>query len=165
MPPGFRPPGRTLKERWPQEAEERRYFAATTYAVIVGGILGLLTVPFTISALLSGAPAVAAVLIAALLVIALTISRANATGARWLALAWKIGAWVVGAAALGVVVEAVGLAMCNETCRGSLAAARGTVPLLLMYAVLVAGSAGIAILADQWGNALRRRAPRPASPR
>jgi hypothetical protein len=165
MPPGFRPPGRTLKERWPQEAEERRYFAATTYAVVVGGILGLLTVPFTISGLLSEAPAAAAVLIAALLAIAVTISRANATGARWLALAWKIGAWVVGAAALGLVVEAAGLTMCNESCRASLGAARGTIPLLLIYAVLVAGSAGIAILADQWGNALRRRAPRPASPR
>jgi hypothetical protein len=165
MPPRFRPPGRTLKERWPQDAEERRYFAATTYAVVVGGILGLLTVPFKISGLLSEAPAAVAVLIAALLAIAVTISRANATGARWLALAWKIGAWVVGAAALGLVVEAAGLAMCNEACRGSLAAARGTVPLLLIYGVLVAGSAGIAILADQWGNALRRRAPRPASPR
>ena len=165
MPPGFRPPGRTLKERWPQEAEERRYFAATTYAVVVGGILGLLTVPFTVSSVLADAPAVAALLVAALLAIALTISRANATGARWLALAWKIAAWVVGAAALGLILEAVGLAMCNETCRGSLAAARGTVPLLLIYAVLVVGSAGIAILADQWGNALRRRAPRAAAPR
>ena len=165
MPPGFRPPGRTLNERWPQEAEERRYFAATTYAVVVGGILGVLTVPFTVTALLSEAPLVAAVLIAALLAIAVTISRVDATRARWLALAWKIGAWVVGAAALGLVVEAVGLAMCNETCLRSLAAARGTVPLILMYAVLVAGSAGIAILADQSGNALRRRAPRVASPR
>ena len=165
MSPRFRPPGRTLKERWPEDAEERRYFAATSYAVVVGGILGILTVPFTISALLSDAPVVAAILIAALLAIALTISRANATGARWLALAWKIGAWVVGAAVLGLIVEAVGLAMCNETCQRPLAAARGTVPLLLTYAVLVAGSAGIAILADQWGNALRRRAPRPASPR
>ena len=165
MSPRFRPPGRTLKERWPQDAEERRYFAATTYAVVVGGILGILTVPFTISALLSESPAVAAVLVAALVAIAVTISRANATGARWLALAWKIGAWVVGAAALGLIVEAVGLAMCNETCRGSLSAARHTVPLLLTYAVLVAGSAGIAILADQWGNALRGRALRPASPR
>jgi hypothetical protein len=165
MPPGFRPPGRTLKERWPQEAEERRYFAATTYAVVVGGVLGVLTVPFTISALLAEAPVVVAVLMAALIAIAGTISRATATGARWLALAWKVGAWVVGAAALGLVLEAVGLAMCNETCRGSLAAARGTVPLLLIYAVLVAGSAGIAILADQWGNALRRRAPRAAAPR
>jgi hypothetical protein len=165
MPPRFRPPGRTLKERWPQEAEERRYFAATTYAVAVGGILGLLTVPFTVSALVSEAPAVAAVILAALLAIAVTISRANVTAARWLALAWKIGAWVIGAAALGLIVEAAGLAMCNETCRGSLGAARGTVPLLLIYAVLVAGSAGIAIVADQWGNALRRRAPRAASPR
>ncbi|MEA2612248.1 MAG: hypothetical protein QOI52_207 [Chloroflexota bacterium] len=165
MSPRFRPPGRTLKERWPADAEERRYFAATTYAVVVGGLLGILTVPFTVSALLSDAPAVGAVLIAALVAIAVTISRANATGARWLALAWKIGVWVLGAAALGLVVEAVGLAMCNETCRGSLAAARGTVPLLLTYAVLVAGSAGIAILADQWGNALRRRAPRSAAPR
>jgi FtsH-binding integral membrane protein len=165
MPPGFRPPGRTLKERWPQEAEERRYFAATTYAVVVGGLLGLLTVPFWISALLSGAPWLVVVLLAALIAIAVTISRANAASARWLALAWKVGAWVVGAAALGLVLEAIGLAICNETCRGSLAAARGTVPLLLIYAVLVAGSAGIAILADQWGNALRRRAPRPATPR
>ena len=165
MSPRFRPPGRTLKERWPEDAEERRYFAATSYAVVVGGILGILTVPFTISALLSDAPVVAAILIAALLAIAVTISRANATGARWLALAWKMGAWVIGAAALGLVVEAAGLAMCNETCRGSLGAARHTVPLLLIYAVLVAGSAGIAILADQLGNALRRRAPRAAAPR
>jgi len=165
MPPRFRPPGRTLKERWPQEAEERRYFAATTYAVVVGGILGVLTVPFTVSAVLTDLPAVAAVLIAGLIAIMVTISRANATGARWLALAWKIGAWVVGAAVLGVVLEAVGLAMCNETCRGSLAAARGTVPLLLIYAALVVGSAGIAIVADQCGNALRRRAPRTAAPR
>jgi hypothetical protein len=165
MPPRFRPPGRTLKERWPQDAEERRYFAATSYAVLVGGILGVLTIPFTISALVSDAPVVAAVLIAALLAIAVTISRANETGARWLALAWKIGAWVVGAAVLGLLVEAVGLAMCNETCRGSLAEAKRTLPLLLTYALLVAGSAGIAILADRWGNALRGRAPRPAAPR
>jgi hypothetical protein len=164
MSPRSRPPGKTFKERWPQDAEETRYFAATSYAVVLGGVLGVLTVPFTIGAALSGAPAVGGIIIGALVVIAVSISRATATGARWLALAWKIGAWLLGAAALGLVVESAAGAMCDQTCRGSLAEARETVP-LLMYAVLVAGSAGIAILADRWGNALRGRAPRPATAR
>jgi hypothetical protein len=165
MSPRFRPPGRTLKERWPQDAEETRYFAATSYAVVVGGILGVLTVPLTISATLSAAPVAFAAVAAVLVAIAIAISRASSSGARWLALAWKIGAWVLGAAALGLVVEVTALAMCDETCRGSLAQARRTMPLLLTYAVLVVGSVGIAILVDRWGNALRGRAQRPASPR
>lgn len=164
MPPRFRPPGKTLKERWPQDAEETRYFAATSYAVVLGGILGALTIPFTIQAALSAVPAVAGIMIAALVAIMIAISRATATGARWLALTWKVGVWVLGAAALGLLVESAALAMCDEACRGSLAEAKRTMPLLLMYAVLVVGSVGIAILADRWGNALRRRAPRPASP-
>jgi hypothetical protein len=118
MSPRSRPPGKTFKERWPQDAEETRYFAATSYAVVLGGVLGVLTVPFTIGAALSGAPAVGGIIIGALVVIAVSISRATATGARWLALAWKIGAWLLGAAALGLVVESAAGAMCDQTCRG-----------------------------------------------
>ena len=141
MPPGFRPPGKTFKERWPQEAEETRYFASTTYAVVLGGVLGVLLVPVTIA-----------------------ISRVPGTGRRWLALAWKVGVWVLAAGALGLVVESMASAMCDEACRTALPNTP-TWPLLITYAVLVVGSIGIAILADRGGNALRRRTPSPTSPR
>lgn len=164
MSPRFRPPGKTFKERWPQEAEETRYFAATSYAVVLGGVLGVLAVPLTIWAEVSAAPIALVILVGIVALIAVAIPRAPAVARRWLALAWKIGAWVLAAAAAGLVVESLALAMCDETCRAALGPGQGASGMLFVYALLVASSIGIAILVDRFGNALRRRTSGPASP-
>lgn len=156
MSPRFRPPGRTLKERWPQEAEERRYFAATTYAVVLGGLLGLVMAPLALWRFFSVTPMALAVIVALLILVTLVIGRMDERGRRWLALAWKIGAWVVAATALGFVFESIAFAICGDGCR----ATSPRMPpsgLLLTYALQLVGSVGIALLADRWGNALRRR--------
>ena len=164
MSPRFRPPGKTFKERWPQEAEETRYFAATSYAVVVGGVLGLLAVPLTIWAEISAAPIAFVILLGIVALIAVAIPRAPAVARRWLALGWKVGAWVLAAAGVGLLVESFALAMCDESCRAALGPGKGASGMLFVYAVLVAGSAGIAIAVDRFGNSLRRRASGPASP-
>ena len=60
MSPRSRPAGKTFKERWPHEVEETRYFASTSYAVVVGGVLGVLLVPLAIWDAASAAPLAAA---------------------------------------------------------------------------------------------------------
>ena len=67
MSPRFRPPGKTFKERWPHEVEETRYFASTSYAVVVGGVLGVLLVPLAIWEAASAAPLAAAGIVLGLL--------------------------------------------------------------------------------------------------
>jgi hypothetical protein len=164
MSPRFRPPGKTFKERWPQEAEETRYFAATSYAVVLGGVLGVLAVPLTIWAEVSAAPIALVVVLAILAFITVAIPRVRGSARRWLALAWKIVAWVLAAAAVGLIVETLALAMCDETCRAALGPGKGASGMLFAYALLVAGSIGIAIAVDRLGNSLRRRTPGPAAP-
>jgi hypothetical protein len=164
MSPRFRPPGKTFKERWPHEAEETRYLASTTYAVVVGGVLGVLLVPFAIWKAAAAAPLVVALVLGLLALIAIVLLRALAPGRRWLALAWKIGVWLLGAAALGLVVDSMVVELCHGAC-GTGASVSRTSPLLITYALLVVGSVGIAIVADRSGNALRRRTPGLASPR
>jgi len=164
MSPRFRPPGKTFKERWPHEVEETRYFASTSYAVVLGGVLGVLLVPFAVRAALAATPLAIAVIVGLLVLITVAISWVPEAGRRWLALAWKVGVWVLAAGALGLVVEGLASAMCDQACAAALPQ-RATSPLLVTYAVLVVGSIGIAILADRGGSALRRRAPSPTSPR
>ena len=159
MSPRFRPPGKTFKERWPQEAEETRYFAATTYAVVVGGALGAILVPFGICHTFIAVPILGPGIAVLLALVTIALTRMTVPGRRWLALAWKIGAWVLAAGALGFAVEGLIDAMCDEACRLAMAEGRSRSPVILTYAILVAGSAGLAILADRGGNALRRRAP------
>lgn len=163
MSPRFRPVGKTFKERWPQEAEETRYLAATSYAVVLGGVLGVLTVPLLIWGALATAPILIGAVVAVLVAIPLMMSRATGAAPRWLALAWKIAAWVAGAAVLGMLVETLVLAMCDEACRAALAPGSGPSGMLLTYALLVVGSVALAIGADRGGNALRRRAGRAAA--
>jgi hypothetical protein len=158
MSPRFRPPGKTFKERWPQEAEETRYLAATSYAVVLGGVLGVLTVPLLIWEGLSGAPIVIGAVVAVLLAIPALIARATGSAPRWLALTWKIAAWVLGAGVVGMLVETLLLAMCDEACRAALAPGSGPSGMLLTYLLLVVGSVALAIVADRGGNAIRRRA-------
>ena len=165
MSPRIRPAGRTFKERWPQEAEETRYLASTTYAVVAGGVLGLFMVPLIVSGLLSTVPMAFAVVAALLVAVTFAIPRATGAGRRWLTLAWKIGAWVLAAAALGLAIEWLTLARCDEVCRAARDASIRPSPLGFNFLLLVAGSIGIAIVVDRAGNALRRRTPSPASPR
>ena len=164
MSPRFRPPGKTFKERWPHEVEETRFFASTSYAVVLGGVLGVLLVPFAIRGALAAAPLTIAVIVGLLALVTVAMSRVPDAGRRWLALAWKIGVWVLAAGALGLVVEGMASAMCDQACAAALPR-RTTSPFLVTYAVLVAGSIGIAVLADRSGNALRRRTPSPTTPR
>ena len=110
----------------------------------------------------SAAPLAVAGIVLGLVGVTATLLGASTPGRRWLALAWKGGAWLLGAALLGLAVEAIAMALCADAC-GTPAAVRRTSP-LLTYLPLVAGSIGIAYLADRVGNALRRRAPRPAAP-
>jgi hypothetical protein len=163
MSPRFRPPGKTFKERWPQDAEETRYFASTSYAVVVGGVLGVLLVPLAIWEAAVAAPLGAAGVVLGLLGITLTLLGAATPGRRWLALTWKAGFWLIGAAVVGLAVESIVEASCNGGC-GTAAGVKRTSPLIITYLLLVAGSVGIAYLADRGGNALRRRAPRAAAP-
>jgi hypothetical protein len=163
MSPRFRPPGKTFKERWPQEAEETRYFASTSYAVVVGGVLGVLLVPLAIWEAASAAPLAVAGVVLGLLGVTATLLGASTPGRRWLALIWKGGAWLLGAAVLGLAVESIALAFCAGAC-DSAASIRRTSPLIITYLLLVAGSIGIAYLADRAGNALRRHASGPATP-
>jgi hypothetical protein len=159
MSPRFRPPGKTFKERWPQEAEETRYFAATTYAVVVGGVLGAILLPFGICHTFVAVPVLAPLIVGLVALVTIALTRSGGPGRRWLALAWKIGVWVLAAGALGFAVEGLIDAMCDDACRLAMAEGRSRSPVMLTYALLVAGSAGSAILADRWGNALRHRAP------
>lgn len=163
MSPRFRPPGKTFKERWPQEVEETRYFASTSYAVVVGGVLGVLLVPLAMWEAASAAPLAVVGIVLGLLGVTATLLGANTPGRRWLALIWKSGAWLLGAAVLGLTVESIAMAFCGDLC-GSAAAVRRPSP-ILTYLPLVAGSIGIAYLADRAGNALRRRTPRTSSVR
>jgi hypothetical protein len=162
MSPRFRPPGKTFKERWPHEVEETRYFASTSYAVVVGGVLGVLLVPLAIWQVASAVPLAAAGIVLGLLGITATLLGAATPGRRWLALIWKSGAWLLGAVVLGLAVESIAVALCANGC-GTAASMRRTSP-LLTYLPLVAGSIGIAYLADRAGNALRRRTPGPVAP-
>jgi hypothetical protein len=164
MSPRSRPPGKTFKERWPHEAEETRYFAATSYAVVVGGVLGVMLVPFGIWHTFMAVPALGPSIAGIVALVTFALIRPTAPGRRWLALAWKIGTWVLAAGALGLVVEGLASAMCDATCVTALPT-RSASPVLITYAALVVGSIGIAVLADRGGNALRRRAPSPTSPR
>ena len=164
MSPRFRPPGKTFKERWPHEVEETRYFASTSYAIVLGGVLGVLLVPFAIRAALGAAPLAIAIIVGLRVLVTFAMSRVPRNGRRWLALAWKVGVWVLAAGALGLVVEGMASAMCDEACVTALPK-RSTSPILITYAILVVGSIGIAVMADRGGNALRRRAPSPTSPR
>ena len=157
MSPRFRPAGRTFKERWPHEAEETRYLAATSYAVVVGGVLGVLTVPIWLLDGFSAFPLVPAGIVALLVLIPMMMTRAPATARRWFALAWKIGAWIIGATVLGLVVDTVTTAMCDDACRANVAPGTRPSGLLLAYALLVIGSIGVATLVDRAGNELRRR--------
>jgi CDP-diglyceride synthetase len=163
MSPRYRPPGKTFKERWPHEVEETRYFASTSYAVVIGGVLGVLLVPLAIWDAASAAPLAAAGIVLGLLGITATLLGVATPGRRRLALIWKSGAWLLGAAVLGLVVESIAMAFCGDLC-GTAAAGRRPSP-LLTYLPLVAGSIAIAYLADRAGNALRRRAPSPVAPR
>ncbi len=163
MSPLFRPAGKTFKERWPHEVEETRYLAATSYAVVLGGLLGVLTVPIWLLDGFSAFPLVAGTVVGLLVLIPALMTRAPTSAQRWLALAWKIGAWVVGAAALGLVVDTVTLGMCDDACRASVAPRSRPSGLLLAYALLVAGSIGVALLADRAGNEIRRRTRRAAA--
>ena len=163
MSPRFRPAGKTFKERWPHEVEETRYLAATSYAVVLSGLLGVLTVPIWLLDGFSAFPLVAGVIIALLVFIPVLMTRAPMSPQRWLALAWKIGAWVIGAAALGLVVDTLTTAMCDAACRATVAPQGRPSGMLLAYALLVAGSIGVALLVDRTGNELRRRTRRAAA--
>lgn len=158
----FRPPGKTFNERWPQEAEETRYFASTSYAVAVGGVLGVLLVPLAVWQAVSASPLAAGGVVLGLLGVTATLRGVATPGRRWLALIWKGGAWLLGAALLGLAVESIAVALCANGC-GTAASVRRASP-LLTYLPLVAGSVVIAYLADRAGNALRRRTPGPAAP-
>lgn len=162
MSPRFRPPGKTFKERWPHEAEETRYFAATMYAVVVGGVLGVLMVPVVIWEVLSGTPLAFAIVVGLLGVVTMSIGLLGGAGRRWLTLAWKIGAWVVGAAAVGLAFESVVIAICGEACLASNPRSRPPLGIMIAWALQVVSSVGVASLADRWGNALRRRASTPS---
>ena len=164
MSPRFRPPGRTFRERWPHEVEETRYLASTTYAVVVGGVLGVFLVPFAIWEAASSAPLAVAGIVLGLLAVMATLLGTLGPGRRWLALAWKIGVWVLGAALLGLVIELMVTGFCAGGCSSAVSVVR-TTPVIITYALLVAGSIGIAFVADRSGNALRRRTRSPASPR
>jgi hypothetical protein len=163
MSPRFRPPGRTFKERWPHEVEETRYLAATSYAVVLGGLLGVLTAPLGLWHALAAVPLGAGIIVAVLVMIPVAMTRAPAGTHRWLALAWKIGAWVIGACLIGLVVDTITLAMCDEACRATVAPASRPSGLLLSYLLLVAGSIGLALVVDRAGNEIRRRARRAAA--
>ncbi len=165
MSPRFRPPGKTFKERWPQEAEETRYLAATSYAVVLGGLAGLIMVPLMVSSWFFTLPLLVAIVVALVVGLTVVMPRASAGARRWLSLAWKIGAWVLAAGALGFVIEAIALGMCGDACRTVIEANRRPAPLGIPYALMVAGAIGIAIVVDRAGNALRRRAPSLAAPR
>ncbi len=164
MSPRFRPPGRTFKERWPQEAEETRYFAATTYAVVVGGVLGVLLVPVGIWSVFSRDPLAFVIILGLLVMVTFAIGLVGAAPRRWLTLAWKIGAWVLGAAAVGLTFESIAFAICGEACLASNPPSRPPPGMMIAYALQVAGSVGVAILADRRGNALRRRASSLVTP-
>ena len=152
-----RPPGKTFKERWPHEVEETRYLASSSYAVVLGGVLGVFMVPVILSYWLVAIPLAAAVVLASVALIPLTIAR-TPRAHRWLALAWKIGAWVIGAALLGVVVDTLTLAICGEACRATVIPMRQPPGLLLSYGLVVVGSVVRALGVARVGIALRRRA-------
>ena len=164
MSPRFRPPGKTFQERWPHEAEETRYLASTSYAVVVGGVLGVLLVPFALWEAVSAAPLAVAGLILGLLGVTAILLGVATHGRRWLALVWKVGVWLLGAAVLGMAIDVIVTKLCSGAC-GTTESVRRTSPLVFTYALLVAGSVGIAYLADRAGNALRRRTPPPSAPR
>ena len=153
-----RPPGKTFKERWPHEVEETRYLASSSYAVVLGGVLGVFMVPVILSYWLAAIPPAAAVVLASVALIPFTIARTPPRAHRWLALAWKIGAWVIGAALLGVVVDTLTLAICGEACRATVIPMRQPPGLLLSYGLVVVGSVVLVLVVDRVGNALRRRA-------
>ena len=159
-----RPPGKTFKERWPHEVEETRYLASSSYAVVLGGVLGVFMVPVMLSYRLAAIPLAVVVMLAIVALVPLTIARVPPAAHRWLALAWKIGAWVLGAAVLGVVVDTLTLAFCGEACRATAVALRQPPGLLLSYGVVVVGSVVLALAVDRVGNTLRRRAVQAAAP-
>ncbi len=146
MSPRFRPPGRTFKERWPQEAEETRYFAATTYAVVVGGVLGVVLVPVLIWEVFSRDPAAIVVPLGLLVVVTFAIGLVGSAPRRWLTLVWKISAWILGAAAVGLAFESVTFAICDGSCISAAAPGRTPSGLLIVYALQVVGSVGVAVL-------------------
>jgi hypothetical protein len=157
--PKVSPPGKTLKERWPHEAEDRRYFAATSYAVVVGGLLGVLTVPLIIWQELTAAPPQAFTLaVGLMLALGIAIPYVPEPARRWLTLVWKVGAWAAGAALVAALVETTVAALCDEACQ-AIPAGMQRPPVLIAYVVLVAGSIVAAIFADRTGNDLRRRGP------
>ena len=159
-----RPPGKTFKERWPHEVEETRYLASSSYAVVLGGVLGVFMVPVMLSYWLVAVPLAAAVVLVIVALVPLTIARTPPPAHRWLALAWKIGAWVIGAALLGVVVDTVTLAVCGEACRAMAVTVRQPPGLLLSYGMVVIGSVVLALAVDRVGNTLRRRALQAPAP-
>lgn len=164
MSPRSRPPGKTVKERWPQEVEETRYLAATSSALVAGGILGLFGVPLIVWGQVLSAPIAFAILVGVVALITLAITRVPTAAGRWLVLAWMIGAWVIAAAVVGPIVESAARAMCDDACRAALGPGKGASGMLLTYVLLVAGWIGSAVLVDRLGNTLRRRAPGPAAP-
>lgn len=151
------PPGKTFKERWPHDASEREYLAAPFVPVVLGGLAGLFAVPALLAQLFLAMPLpVAGVVGIALGVTTVAIARATARPARWVVRVWKLAAWIGAAIALGLLVTAVGSALCDgSACAGvGRYATVRAIPMAVTFALSLGGAFAITFAVERGARAL-----------
>jgi hypothetical protein len=158
MAPETAPPGKTFKERWPDDAAESSYLAGPWVLLIVGGLLGVLAIPLLLARALLAAPLPYIAIFGLFVVVTIALQRATGKQRSRLARLWKFGAWFFAAAALGMAIDLVAPVICNDACKQALRDnPTGPTPSTLTYLLLVVGTVGVTILVDNWGTSLRRR--------
>ena len=159
MAPETAPPGKTFRERWPDDASESNYLAGPFVLFVVAGVLGLLGVPLLLGRAMLSAPLLFIGIFGLFMLVTIGLQRATGRRRGHLAQAWKVGAWIFAAAALGLTIDLVARVLCDAACRAaSLQNPMGSPPALLTYLMLIVGTVVITIFVDRWGTSLRRQA-------
>lgn len=132
------PPGRTFKERWPDEVAETAWLAGPWIPLVVGGLAGMLTLPVTLAMVLDPwFPWSLIVLLGLVAVATAGVLRTRGRPQRLVGRIWRVLTWAVLATVLGYAIAFVGMAICEPgICRVGTGPSRSS--------LLVAGTAGFA---------------------
>ncbi|HEX6868297.1 MAG TPA: hypothetical protein VF119_05800 [Candidatus Limnocylindrales bacterium] len=151
------PPGTTFKERWPLDASERDYLAAPFVPIVLGGLAGLFAVPALLAqAFLAATVPVTIVVALGVILTTLAIAHATAKPARWIVRIWKLATWIAAAIALGLVVTAVGAALCDGSAcaTASRYAIDRAIPMAVTFALSLGGAFAITFAVERGARAL-----------
>jgi hypothetical protein len=153
------PPGKTFKERWPDDVATADYLAGPLVPTALGGLAGLIGAPAFLAALVfsSWVSIIAYVATLALLTGVLWPSRGAIQ--RWAGRLWRFVAWVGLAALAGLVMGIFATILCEgSSCFAQdRNVASRVVPVIVVFATSVAGSTLAAVAADRAARRLTVR--------